>query len=177
MAYSTRKPLHTTTLTGRKFAVWPTAVQALLVNDAAEVLLLSSPTRNRVGEWQVVSGGLDADETILDGATREAYEEAGAEIVIRPLGIVHAQTFKYDDNIPFMLSVHYLFHYLGGQVVPGDDMTGSLVRWWSLEALAASDITYHPSTSLWHLERAVQLWRLWHKEPPPLEQLQSSKLI
>lgn len=136
-------------------------------------MLLSSPTRNQKNEWQVISGGMDANETILDAATREAYEEAGSGIEIRPLGVVHSQTFTYDSNIPYMHSIHYLFHFLGGVVVPGDDMVGSQVRWWQLDELADSNIIYHPSTSFWHLERAIQLWELWSKNPPNLNVLQN----
>ena len=41
----------------RPFAAFAVAVQVVIVNEAEELLLLSSPTRNQVGEWQVVSGG------------------------------------------------------------------------------------------------------------------------
>ena len=167
---------HVTAVAGRQFPTYPVAIQALFVNDDARVLLLSSPRRNRTNEWQVISGGMDANETILEGAIREAHEEAGEQIEIRPLGLIHAQSFTYDANIPYMLSMHYLFHFLGGDVVPGDDMIGSEVRWWSLDELAASDIFYHPSTSYWHLERAVQLWKLWSPEPPKNKQLQNLEL-
>jgi hypothetical protein len=37
------------------------------------VLLLSSPTKNRLDEWQILSG---------------AFEEAGPDIQVRPLGTV-----------------------------------------------------------------------------------------
>lgn len=168
---------HVTAVSGRQFSAFPAAIQALLVNDAAEILLLSSPRRrSHPNEWQVISGGLDANESILEGAIREAHEEAGAGIEIRPLGVVHAQTFTYDVKIPYMHSVHYLFHFLGGEVVPGDDMADSEVRWWRLDELASSDIVYHPSTSYWHLERAIQLWKIWSPNPPNLNCLQNLDL-
>ncbi len=160
----------------RPFAAFAVAVQVVVVNEAEELLLLSSPTRNRPGEWQVVSGGLDAGETVLAGALREAVEEVGSEVQLRPLGVCHVQSFHYDANVQHMIGIHYLMAYQGGSVVPGDDMVGSQYRWWSLAELETADITFHPSTNLWRLGRAVQLYRLWRDNPPPLAQLQSPLL-
>lgn len=154
----------------RVFATFPVAIQAIIVNDRREVLLLSSPRRNGRGQWQVVSGGMEADETVLAGALRETREEAGPEVAVRPLGTVHARTFNYDDQIPYMVGIYYLFAYEGGPIQPGDDMADAEARWWSLDDLAAADITFHPSTELWLLQRAVDLYNQWHTLPPqPLQ--------
>lgn len=122
----------------RPFAAFPAAIQAVIINEYEELLLLASPTREPVRAWQVISGGLEAGETILDGALREVREEAGQGVRVRPLGIVHARTFQYDAYIPFMLSIYYLMAYEGGEIVPGDDMTGSAWRWWRVDELFAS---------------------------------------
>lgn len=160
----------------RPFAAFAVAIQVIIVNEAEEVLLLSSPTRNKPGEWQVVSGGLDAGETVLAGALREAAEEVGDGVRLRPLGVCHVQSFHYDANVRHMIGIHYLMAYQGGTVVPGDDMAGSAYRWWSLAELETADVTFAPSTNLWRLRRAVELHRLWHKNPPPLSQLQAPLL-
>jgi 8-oxo-dGTP pyrophosphatase MutT (NUDIX family) len=52
----------------------------------------------------VINGGLDAEETILDGMLREVREEAGTEIRVRPLGAIHAYTFRFDDHVQFVSS-------------------------------------------------------------------------
>ena len=49
---------------GRRFAGSAVAVQAIIVHADERLLLLSSPTRNRPGEWQVTSGSLEAAETV-----------------------------------------------------------------------------------------------------------------
>jgi len=85
----------------RKFAAAPMALQAIVVNPAEQILLMYSPTRKH--GWQVVSGALEAEETILDGTLREVYEELGAEVCVRPLGVVHAETFHYDKVVRYML--------------------------------------------------------------------------
>jgi len=51
----------------RHFACSAVAVQAIILDADERVLLLSSPTRNRPGEWQIISGGLEAAETVLAG--------------------------------------------------------------------------------------------------------------
>lgn len=147
----------------RPFATFPVAIQAIIMNEKEEFLLLASQTREPIGAWQVVSGGLEANETILAGTLREVREEVGPAVAVRPLGTVKAHTFHYDDHIPHMLSIYTLFAYEGGDVVPGDDMTGSAWRWWQVDDLFASGEPLHPSTSDRPLlNRAVELYRLWH---------------
>ena len=147
----------------RQFVTSPIALQAIIINQAEEVLLLFSPSRNQ--GWQVVSGGYEAGETLLAGTIREVHEELGPEIRLRPLGLVHAQTFHYDKQVQYMLGVYYLFAYQGGAIQPGDDMTGSAVRWWSLAALDEEQPVLHVSAQPWLLARAVELYRLWVNQP------------
>ena len=49
------------------------------------------------------------------------------------LGSVHTWSYRYDDSVTHMLSLAFVASYDGGEVVPGDDMAGSEVRWASLE--------------------------------------------
>jgi NADH pyrophosphatase NudC (nudix superfamily) len=115
----------------------------------------------------VVSGGLEAGEAVLDGILREVREEVGG-IQVRPLTVLHSQTFHYDDNVRFMVGINYLLRYEGGEVVPGDDMAGSAFRWWGVDeletAVAQGSATLHKSTFLWQLRRAMQLSRLLKDE-------------
>ncbi len=149
---------------GRPFPTSAIALQAIVINDAEQCLLLSSPRRNKQNEWQTVSGGLDAQETILDGTLREVREELG-EVVVRPLAVLHSHTFHYDEDVPFMVGIYYLLRYEGGEVVPGDDMTGSAFKWWGIAeleaALAQQKASLHLSTHLWMLRRAVELNRFF----------------
>ena len=153
---------------GRSFAASAVALQAIIINENEEILMLNSPRRQQ--GWQIVSGGLEAEETILGGTTREVHEEAGEAIQIRPLGVVHTQTFQYDPGIPHMIGTYYLFAYEGGPIEPGDDMVDSEVRWWSLTDLDNEQPTLHPSAKPWMLKRAVDLFRLWKDgKPVPLQ--------
>ena len=153
----------------RPFATSAVALQALILNEQSEILLLSSPTRNAENEWQVVSGGLEAGETLLDGTLREVAEEVGEDVKVRPLGIIHAQTFHYDKNVQFMVGIYSLLAYEGGRIVPGDDMVDSDYKWWSLPELETADITFAPSTHLWMVRRAIEVFPLWREQTVPLQ--------
>ncbi|MCL4276000.1 MAG: NUDIX hydrolase [Anaerolineales bacterium] len=157
----------------RRFACSAVALQAVVVNPEEKTLLLSSPTRNPNGAWQVVSGALEAGETVLEGTLREAREELG-NIRVRPLGTIHVQTFHYDENVQYMIAIYYLLAYEGGEVQPGDDMQGSQYRWWSLAELNDEKVNIVvPPGQKWILERAIELYRLWKGQP---RELQLSKL-
>jgi NADH pyrophosphatase NudC (nudix superfamily) len=155
---------------GRPFAASAIALQAILINEQEQILLLNSPTRNQ--GWQTISGGLEANETILDGVRREVAEEAGPDVQIRPLGVVHAQTFHYDKNVRYMVGIYYLLAYESGKIMPGDDMAGSNYRWWSLDELDDDNLHLHPTVIPWMLRRAINLYRLWQGEPArPLQSI------
>jgi ADP-ribose pyrophosphatase YjhB (NUDIX family) len=146
----------------RRFACSAVAVQAVVVSPQETTLLLSSPLRNPGGVWQVVSGALEAGETVLEGTLREAREELGPEIRVRPLGTLHVQTFHYDENVQYMIAIYYLLAYEGGEVLPGDDMQGSQYRWWSLTELEDENVKIVvPPGQKWILKRAIELYRLW----------------
>ena len=67
-----------------------------------------------------------------------------------------------------MISIAYLLAYDGGDVEPGDDMTGSAHRWWSLDAIARErPELLVPHQETWLLARAVALYRLWRDKPLP----------
>lgn len=147
---------------GRLFACSPAAVLVYIIDEAERFLLLRHPQRDG---WEIVNGALDAGETVLDGALREAAEEAGASVRLRPLGAVHVQSFHYDANVRYMLSLMYLMVYERGTVQPGDDMAGSEARWFTVEELSDEELNVIvPPHSRWLFARARDLYRLWKDE-------------
>ncbi len=146
---------------GRPFSTSAIAIQAIIINEKEQILLLNSPTRNQ--GWQVISGALEAGETILDGVLREVREEVG-DVEVRPLGVVHSQTFHYDENVPFMVGIYYLLAYENGKIVPGDDMIGSDFRWWHIDDLSQENLHLHPTVIPWLLRRSAALYQLWKDE-------------
>src|SRR5215211_1686533 len=137
----------------RRFVCSTVALQAVVVSPEERILLLSSPTRNP-------DGALEAGETVSEGTLREAHEELGSEIRVRPLGTIHVQTFHYDENVQYMIAIYYLLAYEGGDVHPGDDMQGSQYRWWSIAELEDEKINIVvPPGQTWILKRAIELYR------------------
>ncbi len=124
---------------------------------------MAKPEQN--GNWQVVNGAVEAEETPLEAALRETYEEAGDNVRVQPLGTVHVSSFHYDDKVRYMLSISYLFAFEGGEIEPGDDMEGSKYQWFSLDEIESTDIKIIiPPGEKWLIARAIDLYRLWKQE-------------
>ena len=157
---------------GRRFAGFAAAVLVFVIDPSTRrVLLLQSPRRTR--GWEIVNGGLEAGETLLEGAAREVAEEAGESVSVRVLGVVHASTWRYDDVVTHMISTFFVAAYEGGDVVPGDDMAGSTVRWASLDdvrSLVAGGEPLVPG-ELWLFERAFECFDRWVSSPLTLADL------
>ena len=66
---STTQPFLTIAQGTRRFACSAVAVQAIIVNADERVLLLSSPTKNRPDEWQVISGGRSCTRSLRINTT------------------------------------------------------------------------------------------------------------
>jgi len=154
---------------GRLFETHPAAVVVPVVNRREELLLLESPLRP--GWWEPVNGAVERGETLLEAALREVREEAGDDLRVRPLGVVHASTFAYDAQVTHMISVTYLMAYVAGEPRPGDDMRGSRVRWASLDEIESRSLRLVPPLDqAWLRQRTLELFRLW--EPTPDAPLQ-----
>jgi 8-oxo-dGTP pyrophosphatase MutT (NUDIX family) len=152
-----------TAKSGRKFAGHAAGLIALIINQDERFLMLSQP--KRAGKWEPVNGAYDAGETILEGLMREIAEEAGKAVRVRPLTAVHTYNFRYDDTVSQMLSLIFLFEYLGGDVAPDDDMAGSEVLWMSLADIHSGRFNIIvPSEQLWAYDRAVKFYRLLKDE-------------
>jgi GrpB-like predicted nucleotidyltransferase (UPF0157 family)/8-oxo-dGTP pyrophosphatase MutT (NUDIX family) len=149
---------------GRTFATFPAAVVVPIVNRREELLLLES--QRRPGLWEPVNGAVEDGETLFEAALREVREEAGPDLRVRPIGVVHASTFAYDAHVPRMISVTYLMAHEGGAVVPGDDMRGSRVRWATLSAVQSDGLRLLPPLDqAWLRRRTLELYRLWEQQP------------
>jgi 8-oxo-dGTP pyrophosphatase MutT (NUDIX family) len=162
------QPIITST-TGRPFACSPAAVLVFIVNRREQFLLLRHPHRDG---WEIVNGALDAAETVLDGGLREVAEEAGPAVRVRPLGAVQIQTFHYDEQVQYMLSLSLLMAYEGGPIEPGDDMADSEVRWFTLAELMDENtkVLVPPQDHMrWTFPRALELYRLWQDQDVPLQ--------
>lgn len=145
----------------RSFACSPAGVEAFIVDRQERLLLVSCPDKRRApGKWEVLNGALEAEETLLQGVLREVREEGGPELRVRPLGVIHAYTFRYDRQVPYMAGICFLLAYEGGEVVPGDDVAGCEVRWASLSEIerGAVDVLI-PTGYPWLPRHAIETYR------------------
>ena len=149
---------------GRRFAGFAAAVLVFVIDPSTRrFLLLSSPAKRGRPGWEIVNGGLEAGESVLDGVRREVAEEAGPDVVLRILGSVHTWTYRYDSAVTHMLSLAFVAAYEGGAVVPGDDMAGSTVWWASLDEIRSVSATGDGliPEDVWVFERALECFDLW----------------
>ncbi len=69
----------------------------VVVRRGPEVLVMRRAPE-RLGYWSLVAGGLEPDETPLEAAQRELFEETGLEAVVRPLPV--ALSYSLLDDPP-----------------------------------------------------------------------------
>ncbi len=161
-----RPPIVTNNAGTRQFACFAGAALVFVVNPQGQILMLSHPRAR--GGWEVINGALEHGETILDGALRELREEAGPHLRVKPLGTIHAYTHVYEAGLQ-MISVCYLMAYQSGEVVPGDDMAGSAVGWFTPAQIEDESFRSIAPTQKWLMGRAVELYHLWRDQDHPFE--------
>ncbi|MCH2097214.1 MAG: NUDIX hydrolase, partial [Pseudomonadales bacterium] len=86
----------------------PKIVTGCLVTAGARVLLARRAIEPRRGHWTLPAGFMENDETTAEGAARETWEEARADIEIEALYTIF--------NLPHINQVHMFFR---GQLIGG----------------------------------------------------------
>jgi 8-oxo-dGTP pyrophosphatase MutT (NUDIX family) len=130
------------------------AGRVLLVDLAGRVLLLhgGDPARPGLRWWFTPGGGLDADETTVDAACRELFEETGLRVTPDRLGgpVRHEVTeFSYDGRQYRQEQDFFLLRVPDWQVdTAGMDEEERLTitehRWWSAAEIEASHEEIYP---------------------------------
>jgi 8-oxo-dGTP diphosphatase len=118
-------------------------VHVLLIRHGREVLLSQRRDPNPAfdGLWHAPSGKLDAGESVLDAAVREADEEVG--VLIDPADLDHVHTIHVNGSGPEpRLGLFFATgHWIGEPVNREPDKCRS-VRWFPLNDLPERIIDY-----------------------------------
>lgn len=113
------------------------SVAAIVFNADRRILLLSPDGQ---GQWQCVSGRLE-DESVDDGLLREIREELGAACEVRIVDTIDAHTFAGPTPGERRVSLYFLARYVGGDIVPGGDLSGYGYGWFAKDEIAQMHVT------------------------------------
>jgi 8-oxo-dGTP pyrophosphatase MutT (NUDIX family) len=131
------------------------ASRVLVVDEAGRVLLLHGfdPARPRHGYWFTVGGGLDPDESSVQGAVRELFEETGLRVSAEELGAPvwrEVTEFPFDGQRYRQQQEFYLLRVpvweidtTGFNEVERASVDG--YRWWTVEELAGTTERFYPA--------------------------------
>ncbi len=114
------------------------SVNMHLVQDGNILLLRRFNTGWKDGEYSVVAGHMDGNESVEDAMRREAREEAGIEL--GPCEIVHAQHRICNDRE--YIDFHVRPASYTGKITNLEPDKCDDLRWFPLEALPDKTITY-----------------------------------
>lgn len=115
----------------------------VILASQASVLLTQRRDHNSDfdGLWHLPSGKLDAGESLVDAAVREAEEEVG--VLIDPDQLRHVHTLHVNGSGPEpRLGVFFEARHWIGNPVNCEPEKCSAVRWFSLDDLPANLIAY-----------------------------------
>jgi ADP-ribose pyrophosphatase YjhB (NUDIX family) len=116
-------------MVGTELLVLPSAA-ALPRDEAGRILLVRIID---TGQWAVIGGAIEPDESPEDAARREAEEEAGVTLELGPiLGVLGGPEFRITypngDQTSYVSTV-FAATVIGGTPRPDGDET-SAVAWW-----------------------------------------------
>jgi 8-oxo-dGTP pyrophosphatase MutT (NUDIX family) len=135
--------------------------------DRFLLLLTSSPRlATPVTRWITPGGGVEPDESHVQGAVRELFEETGlvVETLGEPIHVLHGQSVFNDGHQQTTYTEFFAHrtrtftpvtdHWMENEFVDISD-----VRWWSLDELQGSGELYSPEPLLDIVRSAVEATR------------------
>ena len=105
-----------------KFPTHIVAAGALVTNQKNEVLLVKNPHRG----WEFPGGQIENGEDLIQGVSREVFEESGIEIKVDKLVGVYSNTKSYIgwDNktfVPTKVIFDFLATAIGGSLKTSEE--------------------------------------------------------
>lgn len=122
-----------------RFKVIPTS-HLILVKDGKILLLRRFNTGYEDGNYGVIAGHLDGDETFMQAMVREAKEEAGIGIKAEKMEVVHVMHRKcpHEERVDFFIKAK---RWDGEPRIMETDKCDDL-RWFDIDGLPNNVIPY-----------------------------------
>jgi len=126
-------------MTKKRFRAIP-AVYLLLIKNGKILLLLRKNTGFEDGNYGLVSGHLEPNETIMQAMVRETKEEAGIDINLNDLELLHVLNRQELDNerIDFFFSATNW----KGDIINNEPHKCDGLEWFDLDNLPNNIIDY-----------------------------------
>lgn len=143
-------------------------VHVMLLDDNGSVLLSQRRDHNPTfdGLWHLPSGKLDAGESVLAAAAREAEEEVG--VMIDPTDLRHVHTIHVNGSGPEpRLGLFFATHHWIGEPTNREPDKCSAVAWFALDQLPNRTIDY-PAAGIHAYRNGIPFsTRGWSQDPIP----------
>ncbi|MBU4338123.1 NUDIX domain-containing protein [Patescibacteria group bacterium] len=122
-----------------RFKIIPVSL-LILIKDGNILLSRRFNTGYEDGNYGVVSGHLDGNETFMEAMAREAKEEAGIDIAAKDLEVAHVMHRKSppDERIDFYIRAN---NWQGELRIMEPNKCDDL-KWFSIDNLPANTIPY-----------------------------------
>lgn len=136
--------------------------RVILVNSDKKILLLKYTYPNEIF-WLTPGGKIEGNETLLEAAKRELYEESGilnAEF-IEPYTFYSEETYLIDNEKVFFKE-HIFFAYIHNTEISllnlnlNERNIISEARWWNIQEFIDSKENFYPKDLLPLIKKAIE---------------------
>jgi 8-oxo-dGTP diphosphatase len=136
-------------------ALFPVTAHIFFLREQEVLMLRRFNTGYEDGNYSVVAGHLDGDETLHQAAVREIREEVGVEVRLEDLTVVGVMQRKSDqERVDFFLTVWDW----QGELVNNEPGKCDDLGWYPLNSLPQNTIPYVRRALEYYLQTGGQMW-------------------
>jgi ADP-ribose pyrophosphatase YjhB (NUDIX family) len=122
----------------------PKVIVGVIPERRGRILMMRRAIEPRYGAWTYPGGFMEIDETVEEGAVREAHEEVGVHVRLGDLVGVYSRPAP---QTPGIVSIVFAGRVVRGRVTPGREALEA--RWFQPQEIPWDDLPYQ--TTAWAL--------------------------